>query len=143
MPRSDVRALGYAGLLPFVGLAAVAWLAPDLAERALDTLELYAFGIVAFLLGSWWGQSLLRPSPATSVLSNGLFLLALAALLFTGRLWLPICAVLLVLVWVAERHLEPSKDAAAWYRGLRLQLSVVAAVSLLAAYLSLLTQARP
>ena len=51
------RILGYAGLIPFVLGALFAFGASPYALLAREIAETYAFGIVCFLCGSWWGLS--------------------------------------------------------------------------------------
>jgi hypothetical protein len=46
-------ALGYAGLIPFVIPAVLVIAGSDHADLSTSIAEIYAFGIICFLTGSW------------------------------------------------------------------------------------------
>lgn len=70
--RLTVWALTLAGLIPFVGLAALILLDPREGGRWVDPLTVYGAIILSFLSGTRWGKGLAGrdPRPATLILSN-------------------------------------------------------------------------
>lgn len=135
-----IQTLGYGGLIPFVGLAALLWL----VDRPLQPwvgagLAAYAALIVSFLGGVHWGIGWLitTRSPATapahparhhflwgivpSLLAwPGVLMPALAGLAWLGFV--------LVLTYLADRTLYARAGLQAWLT-LRFRLSAVAALS--------------
>ena len=107
------------------------WL-PDHAATAGSVLGYYAFGILCFLLGVWWGIGVMRGEPRILLYSNGLFLV-----LFTGKALLGLsgfmllAALLFIAVLLLERKLPVFQRQPRYYAIMRSQLSVVAAASLL------------
>lgn len=126
--------LGRAGLMPFCAAAIAVWLWPAGAALVGDVLAIYTLGIITFLLGAWWGLGLVRRDASGLLLSNLLFLSAVA-----GRVLLPLPlfllfgALLLAILLVLERRLPLFRPAPRYYRALRLQLSAVAGIALVAA----------
>jgi hypothetical protein len=127
-----VRALGFAGLLPFVAAAAASWALSDPAQRARAGFVLiaYAATIAAFLGGLHWGQALRMGEPDPIPLMWGVLpqLAGWIALLLPLRIGLLVCGGALVACYLVDRRLYPRAGLAAWL-GLRLQLTVVAALS--------------
>ena len=95
---TTARLLGWSGLLPFCALPLLMLIAPGYSAWAGTLLAHYAFGILCFLLGIWWGIGVMRGEPAVLVYSN-----ALCVNRHTGRV---------------ERTLYPFRDR----RGLYLSL---------------------
>jgi hypothetical protein len=62
--------LGYAGLIPFVAPALAVVIDSQYSNLALRIAEAYAFGIISFLTGSWWGMALTRDHGKALLLSN-------------------------------------------------------------------------
>ncbi|MBS3744531.1 MAG: DUF3429 domain-containing protein [Wenzhouxiangellaceae bacterium] len=123
--HKTARALGWAGLLPFAGLALAGYVD---APASLQLLLIgYALAILAFLNGSLWAVVLERPSDRSAALiaSNLLLLAALPALLMplsAAAGWLALLFALHLVAewrWVLTGH-------PGWYRRLRLMLSSVA-----------------
>ena len=118
--RTIMRCLGYAGLLPFYGFLAGAWWLKDWpAAVSVQGFVIYSLGILCFLGGTLWGrvQSLGEPFAARLLVSNGLVLFAVAAVL-TAQAWLAAVALMagyLALLWYerAGEHLP------AWYGVMR------------------------
>lgn len=130
-PPGWARALGYAGLVPFVGGAALLALAgAELRPQAAFALAAYAALILSFLGGIHWGLAFrqARPSPALFAWGVSPSLIAWAALLLPAPAGLALLAALVVLCYAVDRQVYPRQGAAAWL-GLRLQLSTVAALS--------------
>lgn len=126
------RWLGWAGLLPFVALAAATSLAPAMAVTAATLLADYAFGILCFLLGIWWGIGVMRADPAPLLWSNALFIvLFFARAMLHGAAFMVIAAVLFIVLLVLEHRLPVFRRQPAYYAALRSRLSLVAAAALL------------
>ena len=124
-------ALGYAGLLPFVIPALLVAAGSGHAETAAAIAGVYAFGIVSFLCGSWWGFALTPTSGALQLLSNVLFLFALGAFLLAPGWWPLIAALLLAVIYLVERGSTAMPSFSDDYRVLRRNLSLVASLSML------------
>jgi len=129
-----VRALGLAGLIPFVFLSILLWLV-DAALQAWVALALAAYAalIASFLGGVHWGIGCIASD--TLHTRRGYFiwgvipsLLAWPGLLmppFAGLAWL---GLLLVLCYFVDRQLYRRAGLDRWL-GLRLQLTIVASLS--------------
>ncbi|MDA0651318.1 MAG: DUF3429 domain-containing protein [Proteobacteria bacterium] len=123
--RTIMLCLGYAGLLPFYGFLAGAWWLKDWpAAVSVQGFVIYSLGILCFLGGTLWGrvQSLGEPFAARLLVSNGLVLFAVAAVL-TAQAWLAAVALMagyLALLWYerAGEHLP------AWYGVMRRNLTL-------------------
>ncbi len=131
------RLLGYGGLIPFLvpAILIVAGVGP--LGTLLWLVNAYAFGIVCFLTGSWWGMALESGRWRALVMSNLYFLVAAGVFVFVPTWWPVVAAVLFVALFFAEqdRGLLPPPSPA--YRSLRLHLTVVASLSMLAVQYSL------
>jgi hypothetical protein len=133
-----IKGLGYAGLLPFILLAiATGYTGSD---WSLKPMSAYSFGILVFLLGSWWGIGLLRHNIPALCLSNGLFLIALVVFVWLpGKSWLAISSALFVTVYIVEGKLAAFTRQPVYYRRLRLHLTLGVAVTQLGLYIWLST----
>lgn len=132
-PTSLARALGYAGLIPFVlaaGIAAAA--AAEPAAVARSVLLAYAATIASFLGGIHWGFAMRRAEPSLPLLAWGVVpsLVAWGGLLLEPATGLLVMAALLVACWLRDRSTYPAEGAEAWL-GLRLHLTGVAATACL------------
>lgn len=137
--RREIQVLGYMGVIPFLVLGFWPWGYPNHAELATRVLAAYAFGIICFLLGSWWGIALLRKDAGINILSNIVFIAGAAAMIFLPPpLWLLMAAILFLLLIAVERSLAMFKPQPAYYARLRLTLSLAASVGLLANYLAVI-----
>lgn len=136
-----VRALGHAGLIPFVLMALLLWVLGG-KERTFVSVALagYAALIVSFLGGIHWGIAWMAarhvPPGATPHLAQRQHLLwgvkpsllAWPGMLmppFAGLAWL---GFVLILCYLADRSLYPRAGLQAWLT-LRFRLSSVAALS--------------
>ena len=141
--RTVMLGLGYAGLLPFYGFLAGAWLLSDWAGAvSVQGFVIYSLGILCFLGGTLWGrvQTVEEPLIARLLISNGIVLFAVAAVL-TAKAWLAAVALMggyLALLWY-ERGAE---ILPIWYAAMRrnLTLGVVLAHGLFFAHQSLQSQ---
>ncbi len=129
--RPVIRLLGYAGLIPFVLPVLLVLADWQHAALARSAAEIYAFGIVSFLCGSWWGLSLRDDSPKAFWLSNLFFLLAFFIYLFASAWWPLAAAIILMSLLFAEQGQDLFRPFPPHYRMLRVQLSTVAAASML------------
>lgn len=128
------RLLGWAGLLPFLALAATPLLVPATAATAAILLSHYAFGILCFLLGTWWGIGVMRGDVQPLLWSNGLFIaLFIARSALQGASFMLAAALLFLVLLTVERRLAAFAAQPVYYAALRIRLSVVAAASLLLA----------
>ena len=123
--RTVMLGLGYAGLLPFYGFLAGAWLLSDWpAAVSVQGFVIYSLGILCFLGGTLWGrvQTVEEPLIARLLISNGVVLFAVAAVL-TAKAWLAAVALMggyLALLWY-ERGAE---HLPAWYAAMRRNLTL-------------------
>ena len=132
---STVRALGWAGMLPFALLVVVAIVgAPDPLKLVLLS---YGVAILAFLCGSLWSVLITQPpSDARAlVVSNALLLAAVPAPLLPLTWACLLLAVLFVLQAVAEGFWLRGRMPRRYVR-LRLQLTPSAVALLLLAALA-------
>jgi len=133
-PSPAARALGLAGLLPFIaGAAALVVVdAPGLRVWAGTALTAYGALIATFLGGIHWGLAMLCVQPVTRRLGWGIApsLLAWVALLLPASPGLLLLAGLLAACYAVDRSLYASAGLSGWL-GLRLQLSSVAVLSCL------------
>jgi hypothetical protein len=129
--------LGLGGLLPFVGLAVLAWGGSTVGPTwALRGLILYGASILAFLGGLHWGFAL------SGRLSDRAARVALVwsvvpSLIAWSAAWMPEQAALLglagglVLAWAFDQRAWPQYGIGPWFLRLRGLLTFVATGSLL------------
>lgn len=127
--------LGALALLPFVAGAVFVWLLRGAEPaRAAFALGAYAATVVSFIGGIHWGLAFREAAPPAHLLVWGVVpaIGAWAALLAPAPAALVAYAVLLTLCYAVDRRVYPLHGAAHWLP-LRLQLTVIAAASCLAA----------
>ena len=123
--REVMLRLGYAGLLPFYGFLLGIWLLQDWpAAVSVQGFVVYSLAILSFLGGTLWGrvQSLEKPMMARLLVSNGVVVFAVAAVL-TAKAWLAAVALMcgyLALLWY-ERGTEVLPQ---WYGVMRRNLTL-------------------
>ncbi len=129
-----IHKLGYAGLIPLVGLALLVWLvARDLQAWVALALASYAALITSFLGGIHWGigwTQLTRGPDAKVHFLWGVMpsLLAWPGLVmppYAGLAWL---GLVLIVCYLVDRRLYAQAGLGAWLT-LRFRLSAVAALS--------------
>ncbi|MBA4255527.1 MAG: DUF3429 domain-containing protein [Polaromonas sp.] len=137
-----VHRLGYAGLVPFVGLTLLMWLVDaDALPYVALLMVAYAALIAAFLGGIHWGLVWVlvsgggtAPALADGALQRHLVwgvvpsLLAWPGVLMPAYAALPWLGVLLLVCYGVDRRLFPAAGLSAWLT-LRFRLSAVAALS--------------
>jgi hypothetical protein len=129
--NATARALGYAGLLPFVGGAVLVWLVQGEAHvYAAMALAAYAALIVSFLGGIHWGLAMRQPEPPTGTLVWGVVpsLVAWPAVVMPAYAGLVLLGLMLVVSYAVDRRSYPALGAASWLV-LRFRLSAVAALA--------------
>lgn len=133
-PDPLAKRLGYAGLIPFVLLAALLWIVQaDLRPWLTIALTSYAALIATFLGGIHWGIA-----ASQSFGQRGFHLIwgitpsliAWLALIMPAYAGLPLIAALLVACYLVDRNTYPAAGWSAWLP-MRLKLSVVATLSCL------------
>ncbi len=130
------KLLGWAGLLPFIAAPAALHLFPDAAARLVVAVATYALAILCFLAGAWWGIALLRRRWEVLLVSNAVVIAGWAGYLLLPSRWvLCLLALLLAVTVLFERTHPMFAPQPAYYAALRLRLSAIAALSLVAAAL--------
>lgn len=138
LPRT-VAWLGYGGLVPFVAGAAACWSGPTLAPwHPLQVLVAYGAVILSFVGALHWAFAMLLPQ-----LSPGLrawqftwstvpALVAWPAVLVAPRAGALLLVAGFIAHWLQDRRQARVQPLPAWYLPLRLQLTAVACLCLLA-----------
>ena len=133
-PTPQALRLGAAGLLPFLGGAALVWLVrPDAHPYVVLALSAYAAVIVSFLGGIHWGlamRAVSAPAVPTAPLLWGVLppLVAWAAVMMPPSAGLVIHGLMLLVCYAVDRRLYVAQGADGWLT-LRFRLSAVAALS--------------
>jgi hypothetical protein len=139
MPQHTSRRLidwlGYAGLIPFVGLALLLWLvSADLHPFVALSLAAYGAVIVSFLGGIHWGIGLRYAATEDPGHSFHLIwgvappLMAWIALLMPAYAGLPLLGLVMVACYAVDRKTWANAGLAHWLP-LRLRLTIVATLS--------------
>lgn len=131
-----VRLLGYTGLIPFVVPALLVSTDSEYAQLSRVIAQAYAFGIISFLTGSWWGMALKDDLRAPLILSNLYFLVALLIFLFAPAWWSLAAAVLLLGIFFTEQHSSLFPRFSVHYRTMRTILTLVAGGSMIVLHLA-------
>ncbi len=138
IPPRLVALLGYGGLLPFLALAALAWLDPPRQARWSGALLEYGAVILAFVGALHWALAMQATTLAQARRAQAYAWSVVPALLGWVALQLVPAAAALLLVagfglhlW-ADRTLAVRMPLPAWYLPLRLRLTAVASLCLLA-----------
>ena len=133
-PTLWAQALGYSGLIPFVGLALAIWLLPAHQARVTSALLGYGATIASFLGAIHWGLTMRDPQgPNTSRLIWGVVpsLVAWLALMLPTLHGLLLIALLLWACFVVDRGVYTSSGLRAWLP-MRLLLTLIASLSCIA-----------
>ncbi len=138
------HALGYAGLIPFVFYALGHRTFPDLlaSRDAIAALAFYAAIIVSFMAGLHWAYALVAPDLEDRERKRLLVVSVIppiAAWILLGQLgqrdFLLAAAPCLIAVIAIDAHLRRKHWFPPWFWRLRVQLTTVAVISLVVAYL--------
>ena len=123
--------LGYAGLVPLVGLALLVWLLPepDLQLWVASAMAGYGALIVSFLGGIHWGAAWRgeghQGDAVWGVVPSLLGWLGVLMPPFAGLPWI---GIVLIVCYAVDRKRYPALGLSAWLT-LRFRLSAVAALS--------------
>ena len=130
--QQTITRLGYAGLIPFVLLAALMWLVDaELLPFVAIALGGYAAAIVSFLGGVHWGIGFMKgeTSPRFHFIWGIVpSLIAWLALMMPAYAALPLLGLVVVACYVVDSKTYPSAGLASWLP-MRLRLTVVATAS--------------
>ncbi len=131
--RHTALGLGYAGLVPFIGLAILSILvSADEAYRVEFFLLTYAAIILSFLGGVVWGRVMRKPNAGIAlVISNAAALVGWIAVLVGEATGLVLSAFGFALILLYDLR----SDLPDWFRRLRVHLSIGAIGSTLFAAL--------
>jgi hypothetical protein len=130
-PPGWARALGAAGLIPFVAGALAVALADEAARApAAQALAAYAAVIVSFLGGIHWGLAFARLAPPPAMFAWGVLpsLVGWAALLLPPAAGLALLAAMIAVCYAVDHRVYPRLQVGHWLP-LRRALSAVAALS--------------
>ena len=136
--RRTANRLGYAGLIPFVVLAPASLLDTHHGITWSDALFAYGAVILSFVCALHWGFAMALPGlderrrVRTLLWSVVPSLMAWPALLLVPMEAAVLLVTGFVLHYIQDRRLARHAELPAWYLPLRLQLTVVACLSLIA-----------
>jgi len=132
--RKHVKLLGYAGLIPFVGMAMLLWLIDaDLHPFVALALAGYGAAIVSFFGGIHWGIGLRQGASHRNLhLIWGVIpsILAWIAVIMPAYAGLPLLALLLLACYLVDRKTWPEAGLRDWLT-LRFRLTVVSTLACL------------
>jgi hypothetical protein len=132
--RKTATWLGWGGLLPFFGLPVAMAIYPSHQALCAQTLAAYSLGIICFLLGTWWGLTLIRRHTSALLMSNGFFLVTFASyILHDLQTFFMTSALLFIVLLLIERRHALFREQPVYYARLRALLSVTASLSLVCA----------
>ena len=130
--EQTITRLGYAGLIPFILLAALMWLVDaELLPFVAIALGGYAATIVSFLGGVHWGIGFMKgeASPRFHFIWGVVpSLVAWLALMMPAYAALPLLGLVVVACYAVDSKTYPVAGLASWLP-MRLQLTVVATAS--------------
>ena len=135
-PHLTVTRLGYAGLVPFVLLAALMWLVDaELLPFVATALGGYAAAIASFLGGMHWGIGFMRGQSDDAGAPRFHFfwgvvpsLMAWLALMMPAYAALPLLGLVVVACYVVDSKTYPAVGLTSWLP-MRLRLTIVATAS--------------
>lgn len=129
--------IGYAGLIPFVGLSTALWFVPATTQVLINqALLLYASLILAFMGAVHWGLAIQSFSPnrhrqlGISVIPP---LVAWFAFFLPEILHYSILIIAFALLCLYDTRMAKNGDAPGWYPRLRSPLTAIVVISLIVA----------
>ena len=130
--EQTINRLGYAGLIPFILLAALMWLIDaELLPFVAIALSGYAATIVSFLGGVHWGIGFMKGEATPQfhfVWGVVPSLIAWLALIMPANAALPLFGLVVVACYAVDSKTYPAAGLASWLP-MRLRLTVVATAS--------------
>ena len=146
--ESQVRIIGYAGLLPFVYLMLCVWW-PSLSifeTPALTVFRYYSLAILSFVAGALWPLGFLadlstdkRPVRQSGLLWGAIIvcLAGWGSLLLAGKAGVFVTALLFLVLWQIEQKTLLAKNYPTWYTDFRTLLTMVVAATHILVWLTL------
>ena len=134
--KTVVYFLGLAGLIPFVIPALFTVFESEYSLLLRQFAYGYAFGIICFLTGSWWGLALTSKNKPALIVSNILFLIAFFCYLLVNSWWPLTAALILAGIYYLEQHTVMFTDISYQYRNFRALLTLIASSSMLIMFLA-------
>ena len=134
--KSTAKALGYAGLIPFIVFSIGCWIPLPFVSNAAGILVAYGAVILSFMGAVHWGVAMASSDPNRGkyfIASVIPALVAWPALLVATQLAMIILLIGFIGLYVYDRSVEQSQVLAAWYIPLRTRLTSVVAICLLTA----------
>ena len=128
--HTAIHTLGVAGLIPFAAPVVLMIAGSDYAQAAYEMALTYAFAIICFLCGAWWGYSLKSDRRYPIILSNFYLLIAFFVFAFSPDWWSLTAPLLLIGIFATELNRSMFPGMPAFYRYLRAILTLVSASSL-------------
>jgi hypothetical protein len=144
---SAAAAVAYAGALPLLIGAILAWARPDdLGPRIVELMALYGITLLAFFGGVRWGVAVMaRQGPTFRQLAGSVVPLVLGfGLLLVDDLLarlVTLAVVMPLLLWDDLRATRRGSGAPGWYLSVRLPLTAMMELSILAALFWVMTHA--
>ena len=129
--HSIINALGYAGLIPFIIPVVLVATGSGYTDLAIVIAETYAFGIICFLTGSWWGMASRADSRSVILLSNIYFVTAFLIMFLTPAWWSFAASILLVGIFALEQIDSLFPSLPHYYRQMRAILTLISGSSML------------
>lgn len=129
--RNIIHTLGYAGLIPFIIPAVLVATSSGYTDLAVLVAEIYAFGIICFLTGSWWGMASKADSRTVILLSNVYFITAFLLLFLTPAWWSFAASILLIGIFALEQIDSLFPSLPHYYRQMRAILTLISGSSML------------
>ena len=134
--RFITRTLGYLGLIPFIIPAILVATNNGYSDFAIQIVEIYAFGIICFLTGSWWGMASLNDNRVLMFLSNLYFVTAFLLLILAPLWWSLAASVLLISIFALEQKQSLFPPLPQFYRQMRAVLTVLSSSSMLVIHIT-------
>jgi hypothetical protein len=139
--ESTAKALGYAGLVPFIVFSTGCWIPLPFVSDAAAILVAYAAVILSFMGAVHWGAAMARSGHATGkyyISSVIPALIAWPALLIEQSLALAVLLAGFIGLYVYDRSVQREQVFPGWYIPLRTKLTAIVSLCLAAALLSVL-----
>ena len=141
--ETTAKALGYAGLIPFLVFSIGCWVPLPYVASAPAILTTYGAVILSFMGAVHWGVAMARKDQHRDnyfIASIIPALIAWAALLLTQAMALVILLVGFIGLYVYDRSVEKAQALPGWYIPMRTRLTAVVVLCLASALLSVTMQ---
>ena len=141
--ETTAKALGYAGLIPFLVFSIGCWVPLPYVANAPFILTTYGAVILSFMGAVHWGVAMARQDQHRDnyfIASIIPALIAWAALLLTQAMALVILLVGFIGLYVYDRSVEKAQALPGWYIPMRTRLTAVVVLCLASAILSVTMQ---